>query len=247
MEAPSNLTATCSSTALGRDVAAAAFRLSPLALRRIDFASLGVEPAAERVRRRCLRSAGMEAGWLPAGRPRTKRRRQREADGKKQFGFRRNPLRTADSWKTFAWIWLSSALLRCSRALAERPAAWVFGDRQWARGVRKAAAASSVQSGATSGDGSGFNGQFLDSSSRRFSGYRLAEAYGNIYFAVDVSPVSARAPDDRTDPMKVADLVAIDVHTHAGSLLLRTHRRHLGALRSGGEQIFQGRQKSDHR
>ena len=49
MEAPSNLTATCSSTALGRDVAAAAFRLSPLALRRIDFASLGVEPAAERV------------------------------------------------------------------------------------------------------------------------------------------------------------------------------------------------------
>ena len=41
MEAPSNLTATCSSTALGRDVAAAVFRLSPLALRRIDFASLG--------------------------------------------------------------------------------------------------------------------------------------------------------------------------------------------------------------
>ncbi len=41
MEALSNLIATCSSTALGRDVAAAAFPLSPLALRRIDFASLG--------------------------------------------------------------------------------------------------------------------------------------------------------------------------------------------------------------
>ncbi len=48
MEAPSNLTASCSWTALGRDGAAAVFRLSPLALRRIDFALLGVEPAANR-------------------------------------------------------------------------------------------------------------------------------------------------------------------------------------------------------
>ncbi len=47
MEAPSNLTAI--STALGQDVAAAVFRLSPLALRRIDFASLGVEPEAQRI------------------------------------------------------------------------------------------------------------------------------------------------------------------------------------------------------
>ena len=49
MEAASDVTATCSFTGLGRDVAAAAFRLSPLALRRIDFASLGVEPEAQRI------------------------------------------------------------------------------------------------------------------------------------------------------------------------------------------------------
>ena len=45
MKAPSDLTATCGSTAMGRDVAAAVLRLSPLALMRIDFASLGVEQA----------------------------------------------------------------------------------------------------------------------------------------------------------------------------------------------------------
>jgi hypothetical protein len=86
MEAPSNLTA-CSSTALGRAVAAAAFGLSPLALWRIDFASLapsnqppngfdGVvfgRQAGKRVG--CRRSAS-------ADRPRTKRRRQREAEEK---------------------------------------------------------------------------------------------------------------------------------------------------------------------
>jgi len=48
---------------------------------------------------------------------------QREAD-EKQFGFRPKPLKKADSWKTFAWIRLSSALLRCPRTLAECPAAW---------------------------------------------------------------------------------------------------------------------------
>ena len=158
MEAASKLTATCSSTALGRDVAAAAFRLSPLALRRMDFASLG-----RRTRRRtgltALSLVGRQgSGWLPrsasADRPRTKRRRSARSGGK-QFGFRRNPLRTTDSWKTFAWILLSWALLRCSRALAECPAACVFGGRQWARAVRNAAMARSVQSGATSGDGSG--------------------------------------------------------------------------------------------
>ena len=182
MEAASNLTATCSSTALGQDVAAAAFRLSPLALRRIDFASLGVEPAAERVRRRCLRSQAWKrvgcrrAGRGPSGGVSAKRR-------KKEFGFRRNPLRTANSWKTFAWIWLSSALLRCSRALAERPAAWTaFRDRQCLRREesRRAQFRPIRARRSTSGDGTGFNKQFLDSLSRRLSVYRLAEVYCSL-------------------------------------------------------------------
>ncbi len=205
MAAPSNLTATCSSTAPGRDVAAAAFRLSPLALRRTDFASLGVEPAAERVRRRCLLSAGMDAGWLPAGRPRTKRRRSaRSGRGKriKEFGFRRNPLRAADSWKTFAWIRLSPALLRCSRALAERPAAWVFGGppvglsrEERRRGQFRPTRGQTREFG----DGSGFNGQFLDSSSRRFSGYLLPEAYQGR--AGSALAVSAQATTGETSKL----------------------------------------------
>ena len=200
IEAASNLTATCSSTALGRDVAAAAFRLTPLALRRMDFASLGVEPAAERLRRRCLRSAGREASWLPAeriggqaadqsGGVSAKRRR-------KQFGFRRNPLRTADSWKTFAWLrlsraWLrlSRALLRLSRALAEGPAAWtIFSPR----GVRNAAAASFVQSGSTWGTDAGSTVKFLDNSSRRFSGYRLTEVRHDLFRLITTQTRSMR-------------------------------------------------------
>ena len=105
--------------------------------------------------------AHRRTGRGPSGGVSAKRRR-------KQFGFRRNPLRTADSWKTFAWIRLSPALLRCSRALAERPAAWtVFRGRQWARAVRNAAAASPSIRGDFGGR-SGFDGWFPYISSRQF-------------------------------------------------------------------------------
>ena len=68
IEAASNITATCNSTALKRDVAAAAFRLSPLALRRMDFASLGPSNPPPNGFDAVVFGRKAEAGWLPAGR-----------------------------------------------------------------------------------------------------------------------------------------------------------------------------------
>ncbi len=87
MQALSNLTATCSSIALGRDVAAAAFRPRPLALRRINFTSLGPSKQPPNGFDGVVfgRQAGKRVGCrrsAPADRPRTKRRRQRQAEEK---------------------------------------------------------------------------------------------------------------------------------------------------------------------
>ena len=91
--------------------------------------------------RRAAKAAAMDAARLPAvsiGRPAESSMMissrvagpwsaQLARPPKKQFGFRHKSLKSCDSGKTFAWILLSRALLRLSRALTECSRIWILG------------------------------------------------------------------------------------------------------------------------